>query len=332
MGEKTKKEKVTEKNNNKIFRSIMNFFRDYPIVLVVIVMSIILSFVAPNFLTNTNIMNVLRQVSMIAILAVGAYFVLVGGNFDLSVGSTVGLVSCLFAIFMSRWNIPPYISIVISLGVGVLMGCMNGLLVAKLGIPAFIATLGTMSINRGAVYVMTNNYSISGINEKIQFLGTGYFMGLPVPVVIMIVLFLIAELVSQFTKYGRYLYSTGGNKEAAYLAGINTTKMIFSTFAISGFFAAISAIILTARVASGQPNAGIGWELEAVTAAVIGGVSIYGGVGRVFGVLFGAILIGILNNGMTLLDVSANYQQIIKGLVLILAIGFDVIRAKKNSK
>jgi ribose transport system permease protein len=332
MSEIVKKENLSSVKNRGFIAAIYNFFRNYPIILVVIVASIILSFVAPNFLTKTNIMNVLRQVSMIAILAVGAYFVLVGGNFDLSAGATVGFVSCIFAMFMSKWNINPYLSIIISIVIGIAMGCVNGLLVAKLKIPAFIATLGTMSINRGAVYVMTNNYSIGGTNEKISFLGTGYFLGIPVPVLIMVVIFCIAEFISQSTKYGRFLYSTGGNKEAAYMAGINTTKIVFSTFAISGLFAAISAVILTARVASGQPNAGIGWESEAITAAVIGGVSIYGGVGRVFGVLFGAVLIGILNNGMILLDISPNYQQIIKGLVLILAIGFDVLKAKKNSR
>lgn len=320
------------KGTNKYLDFFKHISSEYIIIYAVIILSIILSFSSDVFLTTGNIMNVLRQTSMIAILAAGAFFVMVGGGIDISIGSTVGLAGIAFAGGIVNWGMHPIIAFIFALIVGGLAGSVNGLMVSRAGIPPFIATLGMMSVARGVVYVVTNAYPISGLPKSIAFLGRGYVFGIPFPVIVMAIVFLIAHFVSQKTKFGRFVYASGGNPEAAHLSGIKVKNIVATTYIIGGVLAAISGVILVSRLDSGQPNAGLTWEFEAVTAAVIGGVSITGGKGKVLGVFFGAILIGLLTNGMTLLDVSSYYQQIIKGVVLAGAIGLDVYKTKKANK
>ncbi len=329
----------TQRDGGTVFTSIKRVMSEYVIIYAVILLIVVLSFAAPAFLSMNNLMNVLRQTSMIAIIAVGMFFILVGGGIDISLGSLVGLTGIVFSAGIVKLGWSPLLAGIIALFVGAIAGSLTGTTVTYLGIPPFIATLGMQSVARGLTYVLTNAYPISGLPESIAFIGRGYLYywegiqaGIPWPVVIMIVVYLVAHFVSQKTKFGRFVYAAGGNSEAAYLSGIRVKKVLTITYILGGFLAAVSGIILVSRLASGQPNAGIGWEFEAIIAAVIGGVSITGGKGKVLGVLFGAILIGLLTNGMTLLNVSSYYQQIIKGLVLVFAIGLDVYKTRQQNK
>lgn len=317
---------------SKILKALKSFFSEYVIIYAVIGLAIILSIMSEAFLSFSNLMNVLRQCSMIAVIAAGSFFVMVGGGIDISVGSLVGLTGIVFAGSMVSLNFPPLLAFLFAILIGAIAGGINGWQVTKLGIPPFIATLGMMSAARGLTYVLTNAYPISGLPKSIAFIGRGYLWIIPWPVIIMLVVFLLAHFISQKTKFGRFVYATGGNEEAAYLSGIKVLRIKVITYIIGGMLAALSGIILVSRLASGQPNAGIGWEFEAIIATVIGGVSITGGKGKAVGVLFGAVLIGVLTNGMTLLDVSSYYQQIIKGLVLVFAIGLDVYKTRKQNK
>ncbi|MDD3840814.1 MAG: ABC transporter permease [Clostridia bacterium] len=335
MGLKTKgdtKNSVVEKDQNSFVQKLKGFLSEYVIIYAVIILTVILAIFSDAFFTVDNIMNVLRQTSMIAIMAAGTFFVMVGGGIDISVGALVGLTGIVFAGSIVSLNMPPFVAFILAILVGALAGGINGWQVTKLGIPPMIATLGMMSVARGLTYVLTNAYPISGLPSSIAFIGRGYLLGIPWPVIIMLVVFLLAHFVSQKTRFGRFVYAAGGNEEAAYLSGIKVLKVKTITYIIGGALAAISGIILVSRLASGQPNAGLGWEFEAVIATVIGGVSITGGKGKAIGVLFGAVLIGILMNGMTLLDISSYYQEMIKGLVLVFAIGLDVYKTKKENE
>ena len=318
-----------------ILKKVKRFLDDYSIIYAVVILIAILSLSSPDFLSLKNFTNVFRQISMIAILTVGMFFVMVGGGIDISCGATVGITGVLFAMFMVNFAINPLIAFFLTILVGAFIGTINGTLVTKFGIPAMIATLGTQSIARGLTYVITGAYPISGLPESIAFLGRGYVFGLswmPWPVAILVVLAIIAHFVAQRTKFGRSVYAVGGNPEAAYLSGIKDKKIQIITYISLGILSAVAGMILTSRLASGQPNGGLTWEFEAITAAVIGGVSITGGRGKIFGALLGAVLIGLLTNGMTLLDMNSYLQQMVKGIVLVLAIGFDIYSVKKKSK
>ncbi len=307
---------------------------DYGIFFVVIALFIILTILTDKFLSFSNVMNVLRQISMIAIIAIGAFYTMVGGGIDISLGSMVGFTGIMFAMAVTNWGLPIAVAIIFTIILGGFCGLINGVFVTRVGVPPFIVTLGMMEIARGVTYVITNAYPVQLVDEGVKFIGRGFlFNVIPIPVIIMLVIFVIAHFVAQKTKFGRFVYAVGGNDEAAYLSGIKVKRINTITYVISSALAALSGIILASRLASGQPNAGIGWEFEAITGAVIGGVSINGGKGKIFGVLFGAIVIGLLTNGMTLMNVSSFWQKIIKGIVLVGAVSFDVIKTRRaNSK
>ena len=318
--------------SRNFFTPILRWFDDYPIALAVIGLCVIMSLISSSFLSFNNIMNVLRQISMIAILAAGQFLVLVAGGIDISLGSIVGLAGIIFSMGMVKWGMAPIVAALLAVFIGGISGFFNGFQDAIVGIPAMIATLGTQGVARGLTYVLTNAYPISDLPESISFLGRGYLLSIPWPVIIMLIVFLIIGFISQKTKFGRFVYASGGNPEAAYLSGIKVKKVKITTYVIAGCLASLSGIILVSRLASGQPNAGIGWEFEAIIAVIIGGVSLAGGKGKIFGVLLGAILVGLLTNGMTLLNVSSYYQQIVKGLVLVFAVGLDVYQTRKQNK
>ena len=319
--------------------SMRKALSEYMIIYAVIILLAVLSITSPSFLSINNLMNVMRQTSMIAIIAVGIFFIMVGGGIDISVGSLVGLTGIAFSAGIVSLGWDPLFAALVALAVGAAAGAISGFSTAYIGIPPFIATLGMMSVARGVTYVATNAYPVSGLPPSIAFVGRGYVVysdalnaGIPWPVVIMIVVYIACSFVSQKTRFGRFVYAAGGNPEAAYLSGIKVKRILLATYVIGGALSALSGIILVSRLASGQPNAGIGWEFEAITAAVIGGVSITGGQGKLVGVFFGAILMGLLTNGMTLLNVNSYYQQIIKGLVLVLAIALDVYKTKRQNR
>jgi ribose transport system permease protein len=300
--------------------------KKYFIIYAVITLTVVLSFLSDSFLSVHNIINILRQSSMIAIIAVGVFFTIVSAGIDISVGSTVALAGIIMAKVLVDYSAPVFVGVLAGLAVGVAIGFINGYLVTKRRIPAFVATLGMMGAVRGLTYVITNAYPVSGLPKGIYFIGRGYVGPIPVPVIIMVVVYAGAYVIAEHTRIGRFIFAIGGNEEASHLSGIKVDRYKLFAYMTSGGLAALSGIILVSRLASGQPNAGIGYEFEAITAAVVGGTSLYGGKGTIPGVFLGAIFIAILLNGMVLLNISSYYQQMLKGIVLILAVMIDVAR------
>ncbi|MEG2291599.1 MAG: ribose ABC transporter permease [Clostridium sp.] len=293
-----------------------------------VLLCVVITFVAPTFLTLSNITNVFTQVSVNAIIAVGMTFVILTGGIDLSVGSTLAISGALAAsIIKSTGNI--YLALIASSVVGIGIGLINGLLISKGKIQAFIATLATMTIFRGVTLVYTNGTPISKLPDSFVMLGNAKVGFLPVPVIITIIVAAIAIYVLSQTKLGRYIYALGGNEDSARLSGINTTKIKTLVYVVSGFASSVAGVIIASRIGSASPNAGIGFELDAIAAVVIGGTSLAGGEGRISGTLIGALIIGVLNNGLNLMNVSPFYQSIVKGLVILVAVLLDKKSRKK---
>lgn len=285
---------------------------------------IIVSVLNPSFLSIANIFNVLRQVSISAIIAFGMTFVILTGGIDLSVGSTLALTGAIAASLLAG-GLDPFLTMGIALILGLILGAINGVVITKGKVAPFIATLATMTIYRGLTLVFTEGRPISGLGDhySFQLFGKGYFLGFPVPVVTMAIAFFILYFILQKTTFGRRVYAVGGNEEAAKLSGINTDRVKIAVYAITGFLAALSALILTSRLNSAQPTAGESYELDAIAAVVLGGTSLNGGRGWIFGTLIGALIIGVLNNGMNLIGVSSFWQQVVKGIVILLAVLMD---------
>lgn len=283
---------------------------------------IVITLISPRFLTVSNILNVLTQVSVNAILAIGMSFVILTGGIDLSVGSVLAITGAVVASFAkSGGNILP--GIIVAIIIGAVIGLFNGLLVSKGKIQAFIVTLAGMTIFRGVTYVYTNGNPISGLGDNISFIGNDSLFGIPIPIILIIIVLIIAWYALNQTRFGRYLYALGGNEDSARLSGINTGKIKTLVYVISGITAAIGGIIVTSRIGSASPNAGTGFELDAIAAVVLGGTSLAGGEGNVTGTIIGALIIGVLNNGLNLMSVNPFYQSIVKGAVILLAVLLD---------
>ncbi|WP_243388140.1 ABC transporter permease subunit [Bacillus kexueae] len=289
-----------------------------------ILLCIVLSFLSDNFLTVNNWLNILRQVSINSLIAFGMTFVILTGGIDLSVGSVLAFSSALTAGMMAS-GMDGMMAMMIGLMAGVLMGALNGVIITKGKVAPFIATLATMTIFRGATLVYTEGRPITGFSDQIAFqmIGRGYFFGIPVPVVLMIVIFFILMFVLRKTTFGRHTYAIGGNEEASRLTGLHVDRLKIWVYALTGGLSALAGIILTSRLNSAQPTAGTAYELDAIAAVVLGGTSLSGGRGWIFGTFVGALIIGVLNNGLNLLNVSSFYQQVIKGGVILLAVILD---------
>lgn len=291
-----------------------------------VIFSIIISLMNDRFMTSSNILNILRQTSINSIIAAGMTFVIITGGIDLSVGSTLALSGAVGAFLISSGT-PPAFALIAALLVGASIGFVNGIAITKGKLQPFIVTLATMTIFRGATMVFTNGKPISAGYEKgaefLSKLGNGYFLGIPIPIIIMIVVFLIGFYILTQTTFGRYVYSLGGNEEATKLSGVNTDRMKVIVYSISGFLAALAGIIITARLSSAQPTAGSGYELDAIAAVVLGGTSLAGGVGSILGTVTGALIIGVLNNALNLMNVSSYYQLLAKGVVILIAVLLD---------
>jgi ribose transport system permease protein len=295
------------------------------IFLILVILVTGLAIARPVFLSIDNLLNIVRQVSMVSIIGIGMTFVLISGEIDLSVGSFAALSGIIATYAMrSGLNIP--ISLICALLVAILGGFINGFFLTVCRIPSFIVTMGMLNIARGVVLVITNSYPITGLPESFAFIGKGYVGPIPTPVVIMGFCYLIGLFVFKYTKFGRNTYAIGGNKDAARLSGIPVLLNKIEIFMISGFVSGITGIILASRMFSGQPSAGSGMELDAIAACVIGGTSTTGGKGRLWGTLLGALIMGIINNGMNLLGISTNWQLIVKGAIIIIAVGMDQIK------
>lgn len=304
----------------KNFLEILNKFKTGIGLLILV---IVLSFMSPYFLTIPNILNIIRQVSIIAIVSFGMTMVILTGGIDLSVGSMLAFAGAISAGMMVNSGFNVFLAILIGLAAGTALGFFNGLAVAKAKLPAFIVTLAMMTVARGFTLIYTDGRPISGFNETFRFFGAGYLGRIPIPVVIMFMFLIVIYVLLKKTPLGRYIYAIGGNETATKLSGINTDKIKISVYALNGFLAAVSGIILTSRLNSAQPMAGEGYELDAIAAVVLGGTSLSGGSGTVIGTIVGALIIAVLNNGLNLLNVSSFYQLVAKGAVILLAVFLD---------
>ncbi|MCA2015864.1 ribose ABC transporter permease [Vibrio tritonius] len=291
-----------------------------------LVLVIVVSVLNPNFFTFGNLMNILRQTSVNAIIAVGMTLVILTAGIDLSVGSVLAL-SGAFAASMIALEVPVIVAVPVSLLAGAALGAISGVIIAKGKVQAFIATLVTMTLLRGVTMVYTDGRPIStgftDTADAFAWFGTGYLLGIPVPVWLMVFVFAGAWYLLNHTRFGRYVYALGGNESATRLSGINVDRVKIGVYAICGLLAALAGLIVTSRLSSAQPTAGMGYELDAIAAVVLGGTSLMGGKGKIMGTLIGALIIGFLNNALNLLDVSSYYQMIAKAVVILLAVLVD---------
>ncbi|MEK4027620.1 MULTISPECIES: ribose ABC transporter permease RbsC [Bacillaceae] len=289
-----------------------------------IILILIVSILNPSFLAPLNILNLLRQVAINALIAYGMTFVILTGGIDLSVGSILALSSALMAGMIVS-GIDPILAIFIGCLLGAIMGAINGLLITKGKMAPFIATLATMTIYRGLTLVYTDGNPITGLGDNylFQLFGRGYFLGIPVPAVTMLLAFVILWVILHKTPFGRQTYAIGGNEKAAWISGIKVSRVKIMIYSLAGLLAALAGAILTSRLNSAQPTAGTSYELDAIAAVVLGGTSLSGGRGLIIGTLIGALIIGTLNNGLNLLGVSSFFQMVVKGIVIVIAVLID---------
>ena len=304
---------------------LTHILKNYGMIVAFVLVCLVMWALTPHFLTPTNLLNVVRQSSIIGVMAVGVTFVILSGGIDLSVGSVMAVSGMIAAGTMQNGG-GIFVGIVVALGVGIAAGLVNGLLVTKGGITPFVVTLGMMSIARGATLIYSNGYPISGFSETFRFIGGGEILGIPFPVIIFFLVVLTGWAVLTQTRLGRYTYAIGGNEETVKLSGINSDFFKTMVYVISGATAAISALILTSRLNSAGPTAGLTYELTVIAAVVIGGTSLSGGRGSVWGSLIGALLIAVINNGMNLLGISPYFQELVRGVIIILAVYVDRLR------
>ncbi|MDD5622592.1 MAG: ABC transporter permease [Actinomycetota bacterium] len=298
-----------------------SLIKKYGILIGFLFISIVISIITPNFLTLKNILNIMKQSSIIGTMAIGTTFVIIGGGFDISVGSLLALTSAMVLGLQSY--IPWYLAVVVVLLVGAFIGFINGVLTAKVKIVAIIVTLGTMTILRGLTYLYTGGYPVIGTSESFQFIGSGVIGGIPFPIIIWIVMVIFWQFMLSKTKLGRYTLALGGNKEASRLSGVPVDFYLIMTFVIGGLMAALSGIIYASRINSVSPLAGQGYELDAIAATVIGGTSVAGGEGTVVGTLVGVLLLSVISNVFNLLGVQVYIQYVIKGVTILAVVGFD---------
>jgi ribose transport system permease protein len=306
--------------------------RKYAPLMILIGLVILFSIISPNFLSSYNILILVRQVSFAAISAVGIIFVMIAGGIDLSIGSQIVLTNVVLSILMVDYNVPPLLAIPATLVLGTALGTFNGFLSIKLNIHPLIITLGTASIYKGLGYIIAESRNIMGFPDSFRWFGQGFIGPIPVPIVIMIVMALIGSFVLTRTYFGRYVFALGGNEEAARLAGVNINGMKVLLFAICGFISGITSVLLLSRVFAGQTSTGNGIEFDCLTAALLGGVSFKGGEGTVFGLMTGILIIGVLNNAMQLASFPDFSQNVVKGAVLLAAVGFDVYQKNRKAK
>lgn len=316
---------MTKKNN--VIETILT---KYGIYLAFVILVIVLTIATPSFLTTSNLINILRQISVKGVLAIGITFVLLTGGIDLSVGSVLALSAVIATSFATtKVSHPLILALLIGCLVGVVCGVVNGFCVANLNLSPFIVTLAMTTIARGIAMIYSDGRPVINLTDQYCKIGSGSILGIPITVIVFVILILIAIFFLEFTKYGRYLRAVGGNELAARVSGVNVRLIKFSVYALTGFACGVAGILLSSRVMTGQPAAGAGYELDAIAACVIGGTSLSGGVGNMVGTVVGMLIMGVLTNGLDLLNVSSYYQQVIKGIIILLAVLLD---RKKNSK
>jgi ribose transport system permease protein len=302
---------------------VLHHGRQFGTLFGLLLLSAILWALTPYFLTVSNLLNVAEQTAIVAIIAVGMTFVIITAGIDLSVGSVLAFSGIVMASALQA-GAPLDLGLAAGLGAGLVCGLVNGLLITGGRLPPFIATLGMMSVARGAALMFTEGRPVSGFSESFRTIATGEVLGIPFPVIVMVAVYIAAHVVLTRTRLGRYAYAIGGNEEATLLSGVSVKTYKTAVYGLCGMLSGLAAIILTARLNSAQPIAGIMYELDAIAATVIGGTSLMGGEGNVFGTLIGALIMGVLRNGLNLLGISSFAQQIVIGSVIIVAVLFDM--------
>jgi len=323
---------ITEtKKSERIAINKYNFdWSSTGIIMALIVMCIIFSVTTKSFLSPNNFANISRQISIVGICAVGMTMVILTGGIDLSIGSLIGLTSVTAATMMSN-EFPIWIAVLLTLLLGVAVGALNAAIINIFKVPPIITTLGTMISLRGVVYIITGGMPIYGLPEKFKVLGQGSIGIIPISVIIMVIVFVFGYVLLNKTPFGRRIYGIGGSQETARLSGVNIQKEIYKLYMLVGFLGAVAGMILMSRVNSGQPSAGDGYEMDIITAVVLGGVSVSGGEGKLSKVIIGVIFMGVLANGMMMLNINEYWQRVVKGVVLLLAVIIDIRSRERKS-
>ncbi|MCP1226079.1 ABC transporter permease [Sebaldella sp. S0638] len=331
--------KYEKKATNIDFKKLMS---RYGIYLILLFMIVVISMMRPVFLSQKNLLNVVRQVSVIGLISLGVTLAIIAKGIDLSSGSVLALAGVIAAslaqtvgwaqkMYPGLGAVPVIVPIIAALAVGSLCGLINGGLIATTGIPPFIATLGMMVAARGAALLYTDGRPVSSLTPSYQFIGQGYVLGIPVPVLIYLVMIGITWVMLNYTRFGKNVYAIGGNINAAEVSGVKVKKNIIMIYLYAGLLAGLAGLVLTARVNTGQPGMGVSYELDAIAATTIGGTSHSGGIGTIGGAFAGALILGVLNNGLDLLGVSAYWQQIIKGAIIVGAVVIDMRKHAKKA-
>ncbi|MDO4343280.1 MAG: ABC transporter permease [Eubacteriales bacterium] len=310
---------------------IKKFIKTYAMFIVLIVLIIVFSILSPSFLTGSNITAILRQITMLGTTAVGMMLPILLGGIDLSVGAIITFVNVICAYMMVNWNVNPVLAVIASLAVSTLVGMIDGVIIAKISIPPLIMTFAMQMVLEGLSFVISKGLPIYGFTEKFTIIGQGYVGVVPIPVIIMTICFIFGSFILNKTYFGRFFYAVGGNEEASKLSGLNVFNVKTLAYTLSGLFAGIAGIVMLSRTNSGAPNAGKGFEMDVLTAIVLGGVSVNGGRGKMNNVVAGVLIIGALQNGLVLLGVGTYVQYIVKGIVLAAAVGIDCFQRQQET-
>ncbi|AEI40568.1 ABC transporter permease subunit [Paenibacillus mucilaginosus] len=306
-------------------KRILPVWNQLGMLIILVLLCVVLALFAPYFTETNNILNILKQSSITAILAAGMTMVILTGGIDLSVGATLALAGVI-SVMLSNAGVPAGIAMLTGAAVGYTAGAVNGYFTAVAKLPSFVVTLGSMTYLRGIAFVISGGLPVVLQDKLFIFFGSGSLFGIPTPIYIMAVVYIAMFFVLKYTLFGRHVYAIGGNEEAARLTGIKVERTLIHVYSISGLMAGIAGVVMAGRVISGQPNAGISFELDAIAAVILGGTSFVGGVGRIQGTIIGVLIMAVLGNGLTLLDVDYYWQLIVKGLVIVIAVLLDKLR------
>ena len=314
--------------NNKANKAVLLLKKYSGLLVVLLAMVVIVTISNPRFIELDNIIAVFRQISIYGVMGVGMAILIINGYFDLSVGSMAGLCGVLAAMVMHNGG-NAFAAVIVAVFVGIGVGLFNGAIVCYTGIPAFVFTLAMTQILRGAIYLITSGNPVTGITESFLLIHNSDLLGIPIPIYIMFIVLVLGWILMNHTTIGRSIYATGGSPTAARYSGIKTNRVILFSFGLCGFTAAIGGIILTSKLQSAQPTMGTSYEMDAISVAAIGGTSLAGGEGTIGGVLLGAMILGVINNGMVMMGISSYWQMVVKGIVIAGAVIIDIARKRR---
>lgn len=316
------------RTSGSVGKTALSILNKYSIYFILVLFVIVLSFLSPTFLRPQNIINIIRQISLLAIIGFGVTMIIITTGIDLSSGSVVAVSGIMAATFAHPGEYPLIVTLLVGLLTGLIAGAINGVLVAFIKLPPFIATLGMMLSFRGIAFILSDGHPVTNFTPAFDYIGNGSFLGIPVIILTMVGTAIISYIILRRTKIGKCIFAIGGNEHAAVVSGINVRLNLMFVYSYAGLMSSIAGILLASRLSSGQPTAGLNYELDAISGAVIGGTSLAGGVGTIQGTVIGALIIGVLNNGMDLMHISAYYQQVTKGIIIVLAVVLDRARNK----